>query len=158
MGIEPVLAHIDSCGTITSLLFGRFLALHAGRAPFHLLRTRAEGRTDQAPPRSQDQGALTVPPIRVGSAGRRTRRASQHALSRRFQHARCRAERERGETEGVGRCQVLHAPTASRYAREAPPPLRFATREREGKNADEEERTIHCATKTATRIRAEGFP
>src|SRR5205085_9623528 len=90
MSIEPVLAHIDACGTITSLLFGRFLALHAGRAPFHLLRTRAEGRTDQAPPRSQDQGAFTVPPIRVGSAGRRTRRASQHALSRRFQHARCR--------------------------------------------------------------------
>ena len=50
--VEPVLAHIDSYARLgLGLLFGRFLALHAGRAPYHLLRTRAEGRTDHAHPR-----------------------------------------------------------------------------------------------------------
>jgi hypothetical protein len=49
--IEPVFADIDSHVRLgLGLLFGRFLALHAGRAPYHLLRTRAEGRTDHAPP------------------------------------------------------------------------------------------------------------
>src|SRR5258706_8789654 len=46
MCIKPGFAYVDTYGTIQSLLFGRFLALHAGRAPYHLLRTRAEdGRT-----------------------------------------------------------------------------------------------------------------
>src|SRR5215204_1276083 len=44
--IKPAFADIDSHARLgLGLLFGRFLALHAGRAPYHLLRTRAE-RTD----------------------------------------------------------------------------------------------------------------
>src|SRR5262249_55833935 len=50
--VEPAFADIDSCIRLAcGLLFGRFLALHAGLAPHHLFRTRAEGRTDQAHPR-----------------------------------------------------------------------------------------------------------
>src|SRR5262249_339553 len=52
--IKPIFADIDSYARLgLGLLFGRFLALHAGRAPYHLLRTRAEGRTDHAHPRCQ---------------------------------------------------------------------------------------------------------
>ena len=52
--VEPIFADIDSHVRLgLGLLFGRFLALHAGRAPYHLLRTRAEGRTDHAHPRCQ---------------------------------------------------------------------------------------------------------
>ena len=54
VGVEPAFADIDPHARLgLGLLFGRFLALHAGRAPYHLLRTRAEGRTDHAPPRCQ---------------------------------------------------------------------------------------------------------
>src|SRR5580698_5179065 len=54
VGVKPTFADIDSHVRLDlGLLFGRFLALHAGRAPYHLLRTRAEGRTDHAPPRCQ---------------------------------------------------------------------------------------------------------
>ena len=52
MNIEPVFAYVDAGARLhIGLLFGRFLALHAGRAPYHLLRTKAEGRKDQAHPR-----------------------------------------------------------------------------------------------------------
>src|SRR5262249_3912211 len=52
--IKPIFADIDSYARLgLGLLFGCFLALHAGRAPYHLLRTRAEGRTDHAHPRCQ---------------------------------------------------------------------------------------------------------
>src|SRR5580704_12178919 len=52
VSVKPTFADIDSHVRLNlGLLFGRFLALHAGRAPYHLLRTRAEGRTDHAPPR-----------------------------------------------------------------------------------------------------------
>src|SRR6202023_269655 len=62
MDIEPVFADIDSHVRLgLGLLFGRFLALHAGRAPYHLLRTRAEGRTDQAHPRCQTPRAISGP-------------------------------------------------------------------------------------------------
>src|SRR6202521_2914997 len=49
--IEPQFADIDSHGRLgLGLLFGPILALHAGLAPHHLFRTRAEERMDHAPP------------------------------------------------------------------------------------------------------------
>src|SRR5581483_9414776 len=70
VSIELTFADVDSHVTLDlGLLVGRFLALHAGRAPYHLLRTRAEGRTDQALPRCQtprsDRGPV---PSASGSA------------------------------------------------------------------------------------------
>ena len=92
--VEPVLAHVDAYARLgLGLLFGRFLALHAGRAPYHLWRTRAEGRADQALPRCRAPRGNSVPPARVGAGGHRPRRASQIAAIRsaprwQVQHAR----------------------------------------------------------------------
>src|SRR5690348_10047298 len=48
------------------------------------------------------------------------------------QWGRCRAERERGETEGgAALSRSLPPPPHALCARSAPPPLRFAPRERE---------------------------
>src|SRR6266508_931965 len=60
--IKPIFADVDSHARLRlGLLFGRFLALHAGRAPYHLLRTRAEGRTDHAHPRCQSPRGFSGP-------------------------------------------------------------------------------------------------
>src|SRR6266508_133539 len=60
--IKPIFADVDSHARLRlGLLFGRFLALHAGRAPYHLLRTRAEGRTDHAYPRCQPPRGFSGP-------------------------------------------------------------------------------------------------
>ena len=72
-------------------------ALHAGRAPYHLLRTRAEGRTDHAPPRCQTPWGISGPGHpRRGRNGHRPRRTVQLALIRSAQHARGLLNESRG--------------------------------------------------------------
>jgi hypothetical protein len=98
------------------LLFGRFLALHAGRAPYHLLRTRAEGRTDHAHPRCQTPGGRTVSAIRVGAGGHRLRRTSQSALIRSSQHARGRGSAAAGPGRRPAACVISGGLTSVRSA------------------------------------------
>ena len=72
VSVEPVFAHIDACGTFASgFLFGRFLALHAGRAPNHLLRTRVEDGRTKLPHGPKNPKGIAVPPIRIKAGGHR---------------------------------------------------------------------------------------
>jgi hypothetical protein len=67
--IEPQLADIDSHGRFgLSLLFGPILALHAGLAPHHLFRTRAEERTDYLTDGAPSQGGIRSRPLAPGTA------------------------------------------------------------------------------------------
>src|SRR5580704_17662330 len=88
VNVEPAFAHVDSCGTFPSLLFGHFLALHAGRAPYHLLRTRAENGRTKLPCGPLTQGNTAAPPVRIEPGGHRAQCTSQLAPSRHSQHAR----------------------------------------------------------------------
>src|SRR5262249_42905890 len=73
--IEPAFADIDSHARFAfGLLFGHVLALHAGLAPHHLFRTRAEERMDQAHPRGSLPRGHAVPSARAGDRGRGPRR------------------------------------------------------------------------------------
>jgi hypothetical protein len=130
--IEPTFADIDSHARLGfGLLFGRFLALHAGRAPYHLLRTRAEGRMDHAPPRCQTPRGNCGP-----SHPRRGRwpPAPTHLSACADSVFRtCKGDRPKGGGGGVlrwGESQALKqaflpTPLPPRYAR-SPCPLRGA--------------------------------
>ena len=95
MDIEPGFADIDSHARFAlGLLFGHILALHAGLAPHHLFRTRAEERMDQALPRG------SIPrcrgPIRSRRGPRpRSPTPNHFAVSRQNQHARVQSRRSR---------------------------------------------------------------
>src|SRR6195256_3057547 len=65
--VKPVLANVDSDVRLAALLFGRFLALHAGLAPHHLFRTRAENGRIKLPRGAAHQGNSAIPPIRIGT-------------------------------------------------------------------------------------------
>ena len=100
MDIEPGFADIDSHARFAlGLLFGHILALHAGLAPHHLFRTRAEERMDQALPR----GSIPRVP--------RSPTPNHFAVSRQNQHARVpsgrqSARRVRGSDHPVS-CQHM---------------------------------------------------
>ena len=67
MNIEMAFADIDADVSFPArALFGQFLTLHTELAPYHLFRTRAEGRNDQALPRRRSPRAGTVPFTRPG--------------------------------------------------------------------------------------------
>ena len=69
MDIEPGFADIDSHARFAlGLLFGHILALHAGLAPHHLFRTRAEERMDQALPRGSVPRVPRSHPLASGTA------------------------------------------------------------------------------------------
>src|SRR5206468_1698137 len=66
---EPGFADIDSHARFAlGLLFGHILALHAGLAPHHLFRTRAEERMDQALPRGSIPRVPRSHPLASGTA------------------------------------------------------------------------------------------